>query len=42
MFEGGEHSLMEHYDEVNRLAKDFLNRYVRDGKEWPSMLVHGD
>jgi dipeptidyl aminopeptidase/acylaminoacyl peptidase len=42
MFEGGDHSLMEHYEEVNRLAKNFLDKYVRDGQAWPSMESHGD
>jgi dipeptidyl aminopeptidase/acylaminoacyl peptidase len=42
MFEGGEHSLMEHYDEVNRITRNFLDTYVRDKKPWPSMAAHGD
>lgn len=40
-FEGGDHSLSEHREEVNRIAKDWLDRYVRDRKPWPSLEPHG-
>jgi hypothetical protein len=40
-FEGGDHLLTEHNDEVSRLAKDWLDRYVRDRKPWPSLKPHG-
>jgi dipeptidyl aminopeptidase/acylaminoacyl peptidase len=42
IFEGGEHSLMEHYDEVNHQIKSFFDTYVRDLKKWPSLEPHGD
>jgi dipeptidyl aminopeptidase/acylaminoacyl peptidase len=40
-FEGGDHGLSEHRDEVNRLARDWLDRYVRDKRPWPSLEPHG-
>jgi dipeptidyl aminopeptidase/acylaminoacyl peptidase len=41
-FEGGDHGLHEHRDEVNRLVKDWLDRYVRDKRPWPSLEPHGE
>jgi dipeptidyl aminopeptidase/acylaminoacyl peptidase len=41
MFEGGDHGLSEYREEVARLASDWLDRYVRDGKTWPSLEPHG-
>lgn len=40
--EGGDHGLTEHRTEVDRLAKDWLDRYVRDRQPWPSLEPHGD
>ena len=40
-FEGGDHGLSEHRGEVNRLVKDWFDRYVRDGQPWPSLEPHG-
>lgn len=40
-FEGGDHGLTEYRAEVNRLRKDWLDHYVRDGKPWPSLEPHG-
>jgi dipeptidyl aminopeptidase/acylaminoacyl peptidase len=40
-FEGAQHGLSEYTDEVNRIAKDWLDRYVRDRKSWPSLEPHG-
>jgi dipeptidyl aminopeptidase/acylaminoacyl peptidase len=40
--EGGQHSLIEHYDEVNRAAKLFLDTYVRDKKPLPDLEPHGN
>jgi dipeptidyl aminopeptidase/acylaminoacyl peptidase len=42
MFEGGEHSLTEHRAEVDRLARDWLDRYVRDRRPWPGLEPHGE
>jgi dipeptidyl aminopeptidase/acylaminoacyl peptidase len=41
-FEGGDHGLFEHQAEVDRLAKDWLDRYVRDRQPWPSLEPHGN
>jgi dipeptidyl aminopeptidase/acylaminoacyl peptidase len=40
-FEGGDHGLGEHREEVDRLIRDWLDRYVRDRKPWPSLEPHG-
>jgi dipeptidyl aminopeptidase/acylaminoacyl peptidase len=40
-FEGGDHGLSEHRAEVDRISKDWLDRYVRDRKPWPSLEPHG-
>jgi dipeptidyl aminopeptidase/acylaminoacyl peptidase len=40
-FEGGDHGLNEHRAEVDRIAKDWLDHYVRDRKPWPSLEPHG-
>jgi len=41
-FEGGQHSLIEHADEVNHVTRNFLDMYVRDKKTWPSLEPHGN
>lgn len=41
LFEGGDHGLDFYIDEVDRITKDWLDWYVRDGKSWPSMEPHG-
>lgn len=40
-FEGGDHGLSEHRDEVDRLVVGWLDRYVRDRRPWPSLEPHG-
>jgi dipeptidyl aminopeptidase/acylaminoacyl peptidase len=40
-FEGGDHGLTEHQEEVDRLVQDWLDRYVRDQRPWPSLEPHG-
>ena len=40
-FEGGDHELREYQEEVEALVKVWLDRYVRDGKPWPSLEPHG-
>ena len=42
MFEGGDHGLSDYYDEVDRLAIEWFDRYVRDGETWPSLEPHGN
>ncbi|MES2732051.1 MAG: prolyl oligopeptidase family serine peptidase [Bacteroidota bacterium] len=41
-FEGGDHGVMEHREEMYRMVKDWLNTYVRDRAPWPSLQPHGD
>jgi dipeptidyl aminopeptidase/acylaminoacyl peptidase len=36
MFEGAEHGIREHQSEVDRLSREWLDRFVRDGKPWSS------
>ena len=42
LFEGGQHSLIEHRTEVNRISRDFLDYYVRDRKPLPNLEPHGN
>ncbi len=42
MFEGGEHSLADFRPEVDRLVRDWLDRYVRDLRPWPGLEPQGD
>ena len=42
LFEGGQHNLIEHSDEVNRLSRSFLDKYVRDRQPWPGLEPHGN
>ncbi len=39
-FEGGQHMLIEHFDEVNHVTKNFLDKYVRDKQTFPSLDPH--
>lgn len=41
VFEGGDHGLSEFRDEVDAAVGDWLDRYVRDDKAWPSLEPHG-
>jgi dipeptidyl aminopeptidase/acylaminoacyl peptidase len=40
-FEGADHALAEHRAEALRLCRDWLDRYVRDRRPWPSLEPHG-
>ena len=42
LFEGGQHSLVEHFDEVNHITRNFLDMYVRDKMIFPSLEPHGN
>ncbi len=42
LYEGGQHSLVEHFNEKNHAARNFLDNYVRDKKSWPSLESHGN
>jgi dipeptidyl aminopeptidase/acylaminoacyl peptidase len=41
VFEGGDHGLSEYRDEVAGAQREWLARYVRDRKPWPSLEPHG-
>ncbi|MBC7923492.1 MAG: S9 family peptidase [Ferruginibacter sp.] len=41
-FEGGDHGVGEHRDEMYRMAKDWLDAYVRDRKSLPNLEPHGE
>lgn len=41
MFEGGDHMLSEHRDEVQQMMFDWLQRYAVDREAWPSTEPHG-
>lgn len=42
LFEGGDHGLSEHRAERNRVALEWLDAYVRDGRRWPSLEPRGE
>lgn len=42
LYEGGSHVLWEHREDANRAMREWLDRYVRDRKAWPSLEVHGE
>lgn len=42
LFEGGAHGIHEFWNEVTRQTKEFLDTYVRDKKQWPSLELHGN
>ena len=37
MLEGGQHDLVNFDEEVNQAMKAWFDRYVRDGRRWPSL-----
>lgn len=41
MLEGGDHGLSEHRAEVDRIGREWLDRYVRDRRPWPDLEPHG-
>jgi len=41
LFEGGSHGLPEFRSEVDRLVLSWFNDYLRDGKTWPALDMHG-
>lgn len=42
LFEGGDHGLGEFRDDVDRALREWVDRYVRDRKPFPSLEPHGD
>lgn len=41
IFEGGDHALTEFREELFALAREWLDRYVRDRRSWLSLQPHG-
>ena len=42
LLEGADHALSEFLEERNRLTKDWLDRYVKNGEPLPNLEPHGD
>lgn len=40
-YEGGNHILLEHRNDALNQMITWLNKYVRDGEQWPSLEPHG-
>ena len=41
MFEGGDHGLNEHNEEVNRQVRMWFDRFVKNGEKLPDLEPHG-
>jgi dipeptidyl aminopeptidase/acylaminoacyl peptidase len=41
LFEGAQHGLAEFREEADRMMRDWLDRYVKERKPWPSLEPHG-
>ncbi len=42
LYEGGQHSLIEHRKDYTIQMINWFNNYLRDGKRWPSLDPHGN
>jgi dipeptidyl aminopeptidase/acylaminoacyl peptidase len=42
IFEGAQHGVVEFRDDARVIMREWLDRYVRDRKPWPSLDPHGD
>ena len=42
IFEGADHGLTEFPTERRQIVREWLDRYLRDKKRWPSLEPHGD
>ncbi|MBO9202142.1 MULTISPECIES: alpha/beta hydrolase family protein [Niastella] len=42
LYEGGQHSLIEHRDDFYTQLIGWFNTYLRDKKPWPSLELHGN
>ena len=42
LFEGGDHGLNEFDDEVDQMAKEWFDKYLKNGKELPELKPHGN
>ena len=41
LFEGGDHGLNEFNDEVDSMAKQWFDKYLKEGKQLPDLNMHG-
>ena len=41
LLEGAQHGLAEFREEKDRMMRDWLDRYVKERKPWPSVEPHG-
>ena len=42
LYEGGQHSMIEHTNDFYTQMISWFNDYLRDGKKWPDLKPHGD
>jgi len=42
LYEGGQHSLVEHRSNYYNQIVEWFNNYLRDGKSWPDLNPHGN
>jgi dipeptidyl aminopeptidase/acylaminoacyl peptidase len=42
LYEGGQHSLVEHRNNYYSQLVEWFNNYLRDGKSWPDLNPHGN
>lgn len=42
LYEGGQHSMIEHTNDFYNQMINWFNDYLRDGKKWPDLKPHGD
>jgi dipeptidyl aminopeptidase/acylaminoacyl peptidase len=41
MFEGGDHGISEHKDEVNEQVLNWFDKYLKNDEQLPNMEYHG-
>ena len=41
LFEGGDHGLNEFDDEVDKMAKQWFEKYLKEGRKLPDLRPHG-
>ena len=42
LYEGGQHAMVEHTQDLYQQMINWFNNYLRDGKKWPDLNPHGD
>jgi len=42
LYEGGQHSMIEHTKDFYEQTINWFNDYLRDGKKWPDLKPHGE